>query len=71
MMIQVTQSGNSRRFHVEQVEFVQHCHYLKCGEEFLTIDPDQVYCKDSHRKNAWRLRQPEDPRVSIPALALR
>lgn len=52
------QNGEHVRMTVKQAEFVRECPYCKLiGEEFvefLTIDPDQIYCKPSHRVNYCR-----------------
>jgi len=46
-------SGEHVRIQVKQAEFVVECPYCKLlgipDPSFLTIDPDQLYCKTSHR----------------------
>lgn len=53
----VTEKGKSRRITVQQAEFVNTCPY--CREEFITINPDQVFCRTSHRVNACLVRKYE------------
>ena len=55
LTVQITLSGRVQRMTVDQVEFIQTCHYVKCRKEFTTIDPDKVFCRDSHRKSNHRL----------------
>lgn len=52
MMIQITQSGSIRRETVDQAEFVIKCHYSRCGIEFLTVNPDRMYCNRLHGQYA-------------------
>ena len=49
MRIQITLSGNIHDMDVEQIQFVRTCRYSRCQGEFLTIDPDQLYCVPNHR----------------------
>lgn len=53
----ITSLGQYARIEVQQVEFVVICHHSKCGKEFQTIDPDQMYCKPSHQVRASELRR--------------
>ena len=55
LKIQVTYlNGRSRTLEVDQVEFLRSCPY--CRLEFATINPDKVYCRDSHRIKACAVR---------------
>ena len=53
MLIQITMSGQTERLEVQQVGFVMRCHYFNCRKEFITVDPDQVYCDSDCRKLRW------------------
>lgn len=58
LTIQITTlSGAVERREVQQVEFIVKCHHSKCGLEFHTIDPDQFYCKPSHKVRASEFRR--------------
>lgn len=52
--VELTSSGRKTRITVDQAEFVRICPY--CVLEFLTIDADQIYCRESHRVMAAQSR---------------
>jgi hypothetical protein len=52
----VTLTGIAEELTVDQVEFVQVCHYNRCRREFTTINPDKIYCSTSHQVMACRAR---------------
>jgi hypothetical protein len=52
--VELTSSGRKTRITVDQAEFVRIC--PDCRMEFLTINADQIYCRDSHRVMACRTR---------------
>jgi hypothetical protein len=52
----ITSVGTEIRYEMQQVEFVVKCHYAKCEVEFTTIDPDRLYCKNSHGVRAREFR---------------
>lgn len=50
----VTIQGETVQLDVRQAEFVRTCPY--CRIPFRTINPDQIYCKVSHKTRAYELR---------------
>ncbi len=50
----LTEDGTLKRITVVQAEFIKTCPY--CRDEFPTVNPDQIYCKTSHRVNACMVR---------------
>ena len=52
--IQIITNGASYRITADQAEFVVACAH--CHAEFLTIDPDRKYCRQTHRTRAYEQR---------------
>lgn len=56
LRLAIITNGQREVLEVEQAQFVRHCAYRRCREEFDTVDPDQLYCKPSHRVSACKDR---------------
>lgn len=47
-------NGEHVQVTVQQAEFVVTCPY--CKQPFKTINPDRIYCKQSHKVRAYERR---------------